>query len=164
FGITPKLIRRRRSLDDIPLVEPLRMNTQANTTLTPPRFEDRGPMRFAGIAQRHQMSHAAGIPAQWQSFQPYIGNVDGAVGGAAFGLVGEAGPDCDDFEYVVAVEVKPGAEIPPELATAEVPALRWARFTHSGDVTSLRSTIGAAADWLAEHGHEASEAPYSFLE
>jgi len=164
FGITPELLRRRRSLDDILLVEPLRMNTQVKTTLAAPRFEDRPPMRFAGISQRHQMSHAAGIPAQWQSFQPYIGNVEGAVGGAAYGLVGEATAGCDDFEYVVAMEVGPTAEVPRELATVHVPALRWARFTHAGEVTSLRATIGAASDWLAEQGHEPSDAPYSFLE
>ncbi|MDB5507367.1 MAG: AraC family transcriptional regulator [Devosia sp.] len=164
FGITPELLRRRRSLDDIALVEPYPMTTDINVNLTPPVFENRQSMRFAGISQRHQMSHGAGIPAQWQQFQPYLGNVDGALGKAAFGIVGDAETNGEDFEYITAVEVRPDADLPPELTVIAVPALRWARFTHSGDVTSLRATIGAASDWLAEAGYEASGAPYSFLE
>lgn len=164
FGITPELLRRRRSLDNLPLVEPLKMDTETKINLLPPNFENRAAMRFAGISKRHQMSHAAGIPAQWQQFQPYIGNIDGGLGDAAFGIVSNSGADCDDFEYIVAVQIKLNADAPKELTIANVPAMRWARFTHSGDVTSLRSTIAAAADWLSGAGIEPSSEDYSFLE
>jgi AraC family transcriptional regulator len=164
FGITPEQLRTRRNLDDLPLLEPHRMDTQTQVTILPPKFEQRPAMWFAGVAKRHHMNHAAGIPAQWQEFQPYIGNLDGQVGAAAFGIVGDDGPDCDDFEYIVAVEVRPDAKVPSELTSVTIPSLRWARFTHSGDVTSLRGTIGAAYTWLGEAGMEASDEPYSFLE
>jgi AraC family transcriptional regulator len=140
------------------------MDTHTKITLLPPTVENRTAMRFAGISRHHQMSHAAGIPAQWQQFQPWIGNIDGSLGDAAFGIVSNAGADCDDFEYIVAVQIGSSAVVPKELTMANVPAMRWARFTHSGDVTSLRSTIAAGADWLSRAGLEPSSETYSFLE
>lgn len=162
FGTTPQSIRQRRTLDGITLVEPLRMDIATPVSIEPPRFEIRPAMVFAGLTQRHQMSNPAGLPGQWQRFQPYIGNIDGAIAGAAYGLVGEIADN--EFEYVVAVEMRPGAEVPAELERVTVPALKWARFTHGGDLSTIRQTIGAAEQWLTANGHEASQASYSFLE
>lgn len=162
FGTTPQMIRRRRNLNGITLVEPLRMDIAAPVSIEPPRFENRPAMLFAGIAEHHRMSNPAGLPAQWQRFQPYIGNVDGAIAGAAYGIVGEIADD--RFEYVTAMEMRTGADMPSELQSVAVPALKWARFTHGGDLSTIRQTIGGAENWLSEHGHEPSEAAYSFLE
>ena len=164
FGITPDQFRRQRDLNAIQLVEPFRMDTFATNTIAPPKIESKPKLHFAGLAQRHKMSQAAGIPAQWQAFQAYIGHPDGAVPGAAYGLVGHVEDGSDDFEYVVAVQIRDGVELPPELTRITVPAHSYARFTHSGDVTSIRSTIGASAEWLAAAGKELSGAPYGFLE
>ena len=62
------------------------------------------------------------------------------------------------------MEVRAGAEAPSELSKITVPALKWARFSHGGDLSTIRQTIGAAEKWLGENGHEPSEAAYSFLE
>ena len=162
FGITPQQARQQRNLHGITLVEPLRMDIAAPVSIAPPRFEDRPEMIFAGIAERHPMNNPAGLPAQWQRFQPHIGNIDGAIAGVAYGLVGEIADN--RFEYVVAVEMRPGAEMPPNLERITVPALKWARFTHGGDLSTIRQSIGAAEQWLSDNGHEPSEASYSFLE
>lgn len=162
FGVTPQVVRQRRNLEGIALVEPLRMDVQAQVTVEPPRFENRPAMYFAGIAERHNMNNPAGLPSQWQRFQPYIGHIDGAIVGAAYGIVGEIADD--RFEYVVAVEMRAGAEAPPDLKLISVPALKWARFQHKGDLSTIRQTIGAGEKWLTANGCEASEAPYSFLE
>ena len=163
FGVTPQSVRQRRSLDGLALVEPLRMDTTTTDPVAPPRFENRPEMHFAGIAERHKMSAPVGIPEQWRRFQPYIGNLDGAIDGAAYGLVGEITPD-GLFDYLVAVEMRPGAELPPEISLVKVPALRWARFTHAGHVSALRQTIGADEQWLSTNGYEPSEAVHSFIE
>jgi AraC family transcriptional regulator len=163
FGVTPQAVRQRRSLDGLALVEPLRMDTTATTPIAPPRFENRPEMHFAGLPERHKMSMPAGIPEQWRRFQPYIGNLDGAIAGAAYGVVGEITPD-GMFDYLVAVEMRPGADIPSEISLVKVPALRWARFTHTGHVSALRQTIGAAEQWLSANGYEPSEAVHSFVE
>lgn len=162
FGVTPQVVRQRRNLEGIALVEPLRMDVQAQVTVEPPRFENRPAMYFAGIAERHNMNNPAGLPSQWQRFQPYIGHIDGAIVGAAYGIVGEIADD--RFEYVVALEMRAGAEAPPDLKLISVPALKWARFQHKGDLSTIRQTIGAGEKWLTANGYEASEAPYSFLE
>jgi len=162
FGITPDELRRRRDLESLQLVEPHRMDTLSTAPIDAPRIERRPAMTFAGLSRRHRMSNPAGLPAQWQQFQPYIGNIEGAVPGAAYGIIGDM--DGDDFEYVVASEIREGAETPPELKRIAVPAMTYARFTHKGDVTSIRDTIGAAEEWLTRNGHEPSEVPYGFLE
>lgn len=163
FGVTPQMVRQRRSLEGLLLVEPLRMETNTATTIASPRFENRPEMHFAGMADRHKMSMPVGIPEQWRRFQPYIGNLDGAIAGAAYGLVGEISPE-GMFDYLVAVEMRAGAEVPPEITLVKVPPLRWARFTHAGHVSALRQTIGAAERWLSANGHEPSEAVHSFIE
>lgn len=163
FGITPQMVRDRRHLEGISLVEPLRMEMNADTTIAPPHFENRPALHFAGIAERHQMSMPVGIPDQWRRFQPYIGNIDGAIAGAAYGLVGEITAD-GMFDYVVAMEVRAGIELPPELSAVTVPPLRWARFKHAGHVATIRQTIGSAERWLSENGYEPSEAVHSFIE
>jgi AraC family transcriptional regulator len=162
FGVTPQVVRQRRNLEGITLVEPQRMDTQAQVTVEPPRFENRHAMYFAGIVERHNMNNPAGLPAQWQCFQPHIGHIDGSIIGAAYGIVGEISDD--KFEYVVAVEMRAGAEAPSDLKLVSVPALRWARFLHKGDLSTIRQTIGAGEKWLTANGYEVSEATYSFLE
>ncbi len=105
FGVTPQSVRQGRSLDGLMLMEPLRMDSQNPAPITAPRFENRAELNFAGIAERHKMSQPAGIPEQWRRFQPYIGNMDGAIAGAAYGIVGEITPD-DMFDYLVGVEMR----------------------------------------------------------
>ena len=51
FGLTPDEVRRRRSLDTLDLVEPLRMDTAEKVTLAPPVIEDRPAQRIAGLSQ-----------------------------------------------------------------------------------------------------------------
>lgn len=163
FGVTPQAVRQRRSLDGLTLMEPLRMDTKSAASVTPPRFDNRPELHFAGIAERHRMSAPVGIPEQWRRFQPYIGNLDGAVAGAAYGLVGDFTED-GMFDYLVAVEMRAGAEVPPEISKVTVPAMRWACFSHVGHVSALRQTIGAAEQWLSGNGHEPSEAVHGFIE
>ena len=139
------------------------MDTETSATVAPPRVENRPDLHFVGIAERHKMSMPVGIPEQWRRFQPYIGNVDGAIEGAAYGLVGEITPD-GMFDYLVAVETRAGIDVPPELTAVTVPPLRWARFTHAGHVSAIRQTIGAAEQWLTANGYELSEAVHSFIE
>ena len=163
FGVTPQQVRQRGSLVGIMLVEPHMMEHAAAVSIDPPQFEDRPAMRLAGIGERHAMSRPVGIPDQWRRFQPYIGHLDGAIAGGAYGLVGEITPD-DQFDYLVAMEVRASAEVPAELTTVMVSPMRWAKFNHSGHVSTLRQTIGAAHEWLSANGFEPSEAVHSFVE
>jgi AraC family transcriptional regulator len=161
FGVTPEEVRRRRSLDQLQLVEPLPMNASNTVTLPEPVIENRPAMRIAGLMGRHEMSDSNGVPQQWQRFQPFIGNVTGAVPDAAYGVVADA--DESSCEYMCGVEVTADAELPPEFRTLEVPAQRYARFRHSGHISTIRATIGAIYQWLPQSGYRQAEG-MSFIE
>jgi AraC family transcriptional regulator len=162
FGLTPADLRKRRSLNHLNLVEPLPMDTTTKVKLAPPRIEPMPARKFAGLMQRHDMNQSNSIPAQWQKLQPYLGNIHGAVPGAAYGIVTEG--DGNFCTYLCGVEITPAAELPPEFVAITVPARRWARITHSGHISTIRSTIQAIYDdWLPGSGQ--TQAPdISFVE
>lgn len=162
FGLTPAELRKRRSLDDLNLVEPLSMDAQAKTNLGDPRIERMPGRKFAGLMQRHDMNQSNTIPLQWQRVQQYIGNVPGAVPGAAYGIVVEG--DGNFCTYLCGLEVTSSAELPPEFVAIDVPARRWARFVHEGHISTIRSTIGAIYDgWLPGSGEQQAD-EVSFIE
>jgi AraC family transcriptional regulator len=164
FGMTPEAVRKQRSLETLNLVEPLKMESVLTQPVEDPRIEHRHPMRLAGILRRHPMSNPARLPGQWQEFQRHLGNIDGQIGRAAYGVVDTSTADEGDFDYLCGAEVTKSATPPPELQVMDIPARTYAIFSHKGHVTSLRSTIGAAyGDWLPRSGRQAAE-DASFIE
>lgn len=162
FGLTPTELRKRRSLSVLNLVESLPMDTDTTIKLSPPRIETMPARRFAGLMQRHDMSQSNSIPAQWQRLKSYLGNVPGAVPGAAYGIVTEG--EENFCTYLCGVEITPSAELPPEFVTVETPARRWARVTHSAHISTIRSTIRAIYDqWLPNSGYRQAD-DISFVE
>ena len=161
FGIPPEMVRRRRSLDNLQLVEPLPMNASNTITLPEPVIENRPAMRLAGLIGRHEMSDSNSIPQQWRQFQPYIDNVPGAVPDAAYGVVADA--DESSCEYMSGMQVTNDVDLPPEFNSIEIPAQRYARFRHSGHISTIRSTIGAIYQWLPQSGYRQAEG-LSFIE
>lgn len=164
FGITPEDVRAKRSVQTLKLVEPIRMNDTATIALAPPRFDDHPPFAVAGIMQRHEIATGASIPAQWQRFGAYFGNIPGQVGKAAYGVCGEVFEDKGEFDYLCGVEVRDAAEVPPELDVLKIPAQRFACFPHRGHITTIRSTFHAVfTDWLPKSGLEVADG-YNCLE
>lgn len=162
FGLTPAELRKRRSLNDLNLVEPLPMDSETTVKLAPPRIEAMPAKRYAGLMQRHDMSQSNSIPQQWQRLQQYLGHIPGAVPGAAYGIVTEG--DGNFCTYLCGVEITGSPELPPEFVTILVPARRWARVTHSGHISTIRSTIrGIYDDWLPGSGYRQAE-DVSFVE
>lgn len=162
FGLPPAELRRRRSLDDLKLVEPLPMDTNAEFKLADPVIERRPALRLAGLRQQHDMSRANNIPLQWQQFQPYLGHVPDAVPGAAYGVV--ISMDEGLCDYMTGMEVRDGADLPREFATLTVPAQRFARFRHRGHISTIRSTIGAIFEQWLPHSGETQNEDLSFIE
>ncbi|WP_055049294.1 AraC family transcriptional regulator [Devosia sp. A16] len=165
IGLTPDQVRRRGRLDDLPLLEPLRIDHEVRVELCAPRIETRPPMRIAGLLARHVMNGDAAIPAQWQRFNAYVGNVPGEVAGVYYGLSGHHFADTDECEYMAGMEVRETAELPREFTLITVPAQRYARLAHRGHITTIRSTIEAIfAQWLPTSGYRKKYAPWSFIE
>jgi AraC family transcriptional regulator len=164
FGKTPEAVRRQRSLVDLNLVEPLLMDDTLKLKLDAPIIDDHADMLFAGLKARHTMTTSNTLPLQWQKFQQYLGHIPGGIGHAAYAVVGDMPEGCDDFEYFTAVEISGKGELPSELETLRLPAQRFARFTHHGHISTIRSTIGAIYEkWPPRLGRSAN-GTFSFIE
>ena len=119
----------------------------SSPSLAPPRIVDRGPIQFVGIRGRYTGQTApAGIPVLWQRFAQYIGNIPDQVPHVAYGLSFMTGKE---FEYLAGVEVTKISDLPEGWSRVNVPAQRYAVFTHPGHVSQIRATIEAVGtQWL----------------
>ena len=161
FGVTPESVRREGSALHLDLQEQITMSNIPVPDLKSPRFVQGRTLLLAGLAQHYACDgSSAGIPGQWQKFGPYIDNIPGKAGDAAYGVcynTDEAG----DMDYLCAVEVKQFAGLAPELTTLRVPEKRYAVFAHDDHISMIRGTWNAIWNhWLPESGHEVADAPF----
>ena len=158
FGATPEQVRAAASLSHLKLVEPLRM-TPTLTDLAPPRFETGKPMLIAGLTERYNQETTAGIPAQWQRFQPWLGQVPDQVGDVAYGVCYN-GDGEGHIDYMSGVEVRDFGDLPPELSKVRLPEQTYAVFTHKGHVADIHHSWGAIMSrWFPESGTQHADAP-----
>ena len=127
FGLTPESVRAQRHLDNVNLVEAIKMDDGAITTLAPPRIEQRGLLLIAGLGGKYSSDTNQNIPALWQRLQPHLGNVPGQVfaggggkGGRTFGVCYNIDDDCN-FDYLAGVEVSGFSDLPAEFARLRIP-------------------------------------------
>jgi AraC family transcriptional regulator len=159
FGLTPEAVRAQRHLQNIELVEPIKMDETIIANLPPPRFEKLKPLLVAGLCERYNRESSTAIPAQWQRFQPYIGNIPGQIGSTAYGVCFNTDEDCN-FDYIAGVEVTDFSRLSAELARVRVPAQTYAVFSHSDHVSTIRRTIMTIWNkWLPESDLEVADAP-----
>ena len=158
FDVTPEAVRRDGALHNITPVEPLKMEEVVRTTAPPVRFEKGQVLLIAGIVDRYSCETSAGIPSQWQRFMPYIGNVPGQMGQAAYGVRWNI--DDGHFDYLCGMEVSSFSRLPSQLAHVRIPAQKYAVFAHSEHVSTIRSTWATIWNtWWPSSGHELADAP-----
>src|SRR5262249_7515885 len=159
FGITPEQLRQGRILDIIQLVEPIAMADTPSPSLKPPRIDTGKTLVIAGLSERYPYATSAGIPSQWQKFQPYIGHVSGQIGDVAYGVFYNT-DDSGNMDYMTGVEVADFSDVPKDFARLRVPEHLYAVFTHQGHVSDIRGTMNAIWNgWLPASGDEAADAP-----
>jgi AraC family transcriptional regulator len=159
FGLTPEAVRAERNVATLSLVEPIKMDESMLTTLEPPRFENGKTLLIAGLSERYDCDSSKAIPAQWQRFMPYIGNIPGQIGRTAYGVCCNSDEE-GNFDYICGVEVSDFSELPPELARLRIPARRYAVFTHRDHISTIRRTVNTIWNkWLPESGYEVADAP-----
>jgi AraC family transcriptional regulator len=127
--------------------------------LAPPRFEAGETLLIAGIGGRFTFDTSEGIPALWQTFNPYIGNLPDQVNYVTYGVC--CHPDSDGgFEYIAGVQVTKQDRLPASFRCIEIKPQRYAVFEHQGHISTLRQTFHSIWNkWLPESGLEAAEAP-----
>jgi AraC family transcriptional regulator len=165
-GLTPEEVRARRTLDNLPLVEAIRMSDLPVIDLAPPTFREAGTMLIAGLRQYYTYEERGGIPAQWQRFQPHLGHIPGGVGESAYGICMSAAPDDrEGFDYICGVAVKSLDELPEGLSGLRLPARRYAVFWHGDHISTIGSTCAAIfSEWLPKSGEKTAEGPLMMIE
>ncbi|SIT36882.1 Transcriptional regulator, AraC family [Paraburkholderia piptadeniae] len=159
FGLTPEALRAQGHLDNIALVEPIKMEESLLAHLEPPRFVDGTPLLVAGLSARYNCESSSGIPAQWQRFNAVNGQVPGQIGQVAYG-VSYNPDDSGNFDYLCGVEVADFSGLPDELARVRIGAQRYAVFTHREHISTIRRTCNTIWNkWLPESGHTPADAP-----
>ena len=159
FGLTPESVRAQRHLDNLTLVEPIKMDETLLATLEPPRFENGKPLLIAGLGERYSCETSKGIPAQWQRFEPHFGNVPGQIGRTAYGVCCNS-DDEGHFDYICGVEVANFSDVPAQFSRVRIPERRYAVFSHRDHISTIRRTINTVWNkWLPESGHQVADAP-----
>jgi AraC family transcriptional regulator len=159
FDHTPDAVRARGDVTHLPLTEALRMDDSMLTTLNPPRIVDQPALLIAGLNERYGNTASAAIPSQWQRFTPHIDHVPGQVGHTAYGVVHNS-DDTGHADYLTGVEVKDFSTVPSEFSRLKIPPQRYAVFTHTDHISSIRRTwFSIWNKGLPEAGLEATGGP-----
>ena len=127
FGLTPDMVRAGGTVENLDLMEAVRMDEKSKTTLQPPRMEDGRPLLIAGLGEHFTFENQAGIPGLWQRFHEHLGNVPGQVGGVAYGVCYNT-DDAGHFDYIAGVEVADFASLPKDFARVRLGEQRYAVF------------------------------------
>ena len=86
FGLTPEQIRAQARFEEITLQEPIRMDKTITTPLASPRIVKSEEILIFGLGE-HYIQSNAGMPAQWNRFLPYLGQIPGQIGNVAYGVI-----------------------------------------------------------------------------
>lgn len=97
-----------------------------------PTFENHGTMLIAGEAMRFSGGEMGNIPALWARVGPTLGNIPGAIGPEAYGVLFSNRPEPKRFEYVVGIRVTSFDKVRASFARVTIPAARYAVFTCNG--------------------------------
>jgi predicted transcriptional regulator YdeE/DNA-binding transcriptional MerR regulator len=98
------------------------------------------------------------IPPLWDALSRRRGEILGVEPGGAYGIciVGEPGR----FDYLAGFRVGSGTPVPEGMAAFDVPAQRYATFTHRGPVATLLGTVQRIfGEWLPSAGLEPTAGP-----
>jgi len=135
------------------------MDSTAFDKIAAPRFEISKAMLVAGLGERVSQDNGAGIPGLWQRFHQYLQNLPGRIGPVAYGVCCN-GDDAGNFDYIAGVEVGDFSDLPREFSRVRIPEQRYAVFTHTDHVSTIRGTINTIWNqWLPSSGHKVADAP-----
>lgn len=156
FGVLPSTVRIEGSLSHLSLMEPSKMKKDMIVDVVKPETRHREAFRVVGLSAQCSFEDTTAIPGLWRSFNAQEGDVTGAVEGAAYGVCCDADAT-GQFRYVAGVEAAGKTE---GMDYVELPAGRYAVFTHSGHVSDLPKTVYTI--WnksLPDLGLEPAKAP-----
>jgi AraC family transcriptional regulator len=131
---------------------------EATKSKLTPRFETRKAFAIAGFSAHVKPGDQEAIGALWQRFAPHIGKVPGQVGGmAAYGAISGSATGVD---YLAGVEVADASKLPKDFTHVNLPAQKYAVFTHEGHVSKLFDTCNEIwRTWYPQSGQQHAATP-----
>lgn len=161
FGMTPEAVRRQGHPGGLALQEALRVTPTANPTASPHHIVTGRAFRVAGLSKHYAANETAAIPALWQQFSPWLGRIEAQTGDPHITYGVCYNQRHDSLDYLCAVEVRDGGELPPEFSSLHIAAQTYAVFPHSAHVSAIRNTWNMIWDrWLPESGLKVLPAPF----
>jgi AraC family transcriptional regulator len=159
FGLTPEQLRERGHVDELDLMEAIRMDDNTTTTtIAPVRIAREDVLLIFGLGQRYHRSNA-GIPSQWDRFVPYLGTIPNQIGSTAYGVICNP-DDSGSIEYICGVQVSEFPAQPAEFCRLRIPPQTYAVFEHKDHVASVGATWHAIWNHaLSDAGYRASDGP-----
>jgi AraC-like DNA-binding protein/predicted transcriptional regulator YdeE len=171
FGITPGAYRwlgsQHRFVRKVRIDAEYLRHINTNLSLQPELYEQPA-MRLIGLRTRfhgpesEKNDMARKLPPLWAAFLERLHEVQGRLPDICFGVLRQAPERTDEVEYFaaapVAVGVSPGElqpmpAVPHGMLVLDLPAARYARFTHRGHVANLDHTVNYIyASWLPSAG------------
>ena len=156
FGVLPSTIRTTRCLSTLTLMEPLDVKKEMIVDVAKPELRERQAFRVVGLSAACTFENTSAIPGLWQAANAREDEIEGAVTGVGYGVC------CDHdetgrFRYVAGVEAAGKTE---GMDHVDIPAGRYAVFTHNGHVSDLPRTVYTI--WnksLPDLGLEPAKAP-----
>ncbi|OKO77804.1 AraC family transcriptional regulator [Bradyrhizobium sp. AS23.2] len=163
FGMTPEAVRAATCTSHLKLQEPILMDSTMLDNLKAPRFETAKAFLVAGPAERISCDNGAIIPSLWHRFHQEVADIPARVGQGksqvAYGVCCN-GDDAGNFDYIAGVEVADFSDLPRRFGRIRIPEQRYAVFTHSDHVASIRRTVNTIWNqWLPASGLKAADAP-----
>lgn len=156
FGVLPSTIRTARSVSHLTLMEPEKMKMDMIVDVAKPDMRDLKAFRVVGLSTQCSFEDTSAIPSLWQSFNAKEDDVVGAVDGAAYGVCCDA-DETGRFRYLAGVEAP---EKTKGMDDVDLPAGRYAVFTHTGHVSDLpKTTYTIWNKSLPDLGLEPTKAP-----
>lgn len=138
FAVTPETLRDRKSLNELPLIDPPELTVKAPGR-DAPRIVRAERMLIVGLAHLCSWETTGTIPGQWQRFMPYFAAIPARLACPPVGIsrtLDEEGR----FQYICGAEVARFDDTPKELVEVEIPARTYAVFEHKDHIASLRDT------------------------
>jgi AraC family transcriptional regulator len=153
------MVRAQHRLDNLELIEPIKMDETLIENLSPPRFENGKPLLVVGLSERYDSQTSAGIPAQWQRFGPHLGHIPGQLGNTAYGVCYNS-DDEGSIDYMSGVEVGDFSRVPEGFARLRIAPQRYAVFFHADHISSIRRAWYTIWNkWIPESEYQAIDAP-----
>jgi AraC family transcriptional regulator len=158
FGVTPADYRKRQR--QFPFLRKVKFDADylthihKNISLEPEVYEQSAAY-FVGLSTRffsvdsEKNNIANKLPALWNAFLPRLREIENRLRGVCFGVIRQTPERNDELDYSAVVEVNRVAPLPIGMVHIELPATKYAKFAHRGNIANLDKTVNYIySSWL----------------